>query len=61
MLYGMLEALKGGEVVDVRPHYQRAALTVVPLRVARGIQNKVLEALAMRKAVVSDLRTSQEN
>ena len=42
-----------GEVDDVRPHYQRAALTVVPLRIARGIQNKVLEALAMRKAVVS--------
>lgn len=42
-----------GQVDDVRPHYQQATLTVVPLRVARGIQNKVLEALAMRKAVVS--------
>ncbi len=41
-----------GEVADVREHYERAALTVAPLRVARGIQNKVLEALAMEKAVV---------
>jgi sugar transferase (PEP-CTERM/EpsH1 system associated) len=41
-----------GEVDDVRAHYARAALTVAPLRVARGVQNKVLEALAMGKAVI---------
>ena len=42
-----------GEVPDVRPHLSQAAVVVVPLRVARGIQNKVLEALAMGKAVIA--------
>ncbi|OHB67889.1 MAG: hypothetical protein A2V70_06085 [Planctomycetes bacterium RBG_13_63_9] len=42
-----------GEVPDVRPYLADAALAVIPLRVARGIQNKVLEALAMGKAVVA--------
>lgn len=42
-----------GEVPDVRPHLAASAVAVVPLRVARGIQNKVLEALAMAKAVVA--------
>ncbi|MGI6656370.1 MAG: TIGR03087 family PEP-CTERM/XrtA system glycosyltransferase [Desulfobulbus sp.] len=41
-----------GTVEDVRPFYRRAALVVVPLRVARGIQNKVLEAMAMAKPTV---------
>jgi sugar transferase (PEP-CTERM/EpsH1 system associated) len=42
-----------GEVPDVRPYVADAALSIVPLRVARGIQNKVLEAAAMGKAVVA--------
>jgi sugar transferase (PEP-CTERM/EpsH1 system associated) len=42
-----------GQVPDVRPYLARAAVTVVPLRIARGIQNKVLEALAMGRAVVA--------
>ena len=42
-----------GEVPDVRPYLAGAALSVVPLRVARGIQNKVLEAAAMGKAIVA--------
>jgi sugar transferase (PEP-CTERM/EpsH1 system associated) len=41
-----------GQVPDVRPHVARAAVVVVPLRIARGVQNKVLEALAMSKATV---------
>jgi polysaccharide biosynthesis protein PslH len=41
------------DVPDVRPYLAKAAVVVVPLRVARGIQNKVLEALAMGKAVVA--------
>jgi sugar transferase (PEP-CTERM/EpsH1 system associated) len=41
-----------GTVPDVRPYVAHAALSVAPLRVARGIQNKVLEAMAMAKAVV---------
>ena len=42
-----------GQVPDVRPYLGRAAVAVVPLRIARGVQNKVLEALAMGKATVA--------
>lgn len=35
-----------GAVPDVRPYLWSAALAAVPLRTARGVQNKVLEALA---------------
>ena len=41
-----------GSVADVRPHLRRAALSVAPLRIARGTQNKVLESLAMGVPVV---------
>jgi sugar transferase (PEP-CTERM/EpsH1 system associated) len=41
-----------GTVPDVRPYVAHAALSVAPLRVARGIQNKVLEAMSMARAVV---------
>lgn len=41
-----------GSVPDVRPYVQRAALTVAPLRIARGTQNKILEAMAMGVPVV---------
>ncbi|MBP6898887.1 MAG: TIGR03087 family PEP-CTERM/XrtA system glycosyltransferase [Burkholderiaceae bacterium] len=41
-----------GTVPDVRPYLQHAAAVVAPLRLARGVQNKVLEAMAMGKAVV---------
>jgi polysaccharide biosynthesis protein PslH len=42
-----------GRVEDVRPYFEDAAVAVVPLRVARGLQNKVLEAMAMRVPVVA--------
>jgi sugar transferase (PEP-CTERM/EpsH1 system associated) len=42
-----------GTVPDVRPYLSQAAVVVVPLHIARGVQNKVLEALAMAKAVVA--------
>lgn len=42
-----------GQVPDVRPYVQQATVVVVPLRLARGIQNKVLEAMAMGKATVA--------
>ncbi len=42
-----------GSVPDVRPHVRRAALTVAPLTIARGTQNKVLEAMAMGVPVVA--------
>jgi sugar transferase (PEP-CTERM/EpsH1 system associated) len=41
-----------GTVPDVREHVRRAALTVAPLRIARGTQNKVLESMAMGVPVV---------
>jgi sugar transferase (PEP-CTERM/EpsH1 system associated) len=42
-----------GTVPDVRPYLAEATAAVVPLRIARGIQNKVLEAMAMGRAVVA--------
>ncbi|MBZ2206107.1 TIGR03087 family PEP-CTERM/XrtA system glycosyltransferase [Massilia soli] len=41
-----------GTVPDVRPYIAHAEVAVAPLRVARGIQNKVLEAMAMARPVV---------
>ncbi|MFP5391740.1 MAG: TIGR03087 family PEP-CTERM/XrtA system glycosyltransferase [Gammaproteobacteria bacterium] len=41
-----------GTVPDVRPYIAHADVAVAPLRVARGIQNKVLEAMAMGRPVV---------
>jgi glycosyltransferase involved in cell wall biosynthesis len=48
-----------GTVPDVRPYLQHAAVVVAPLRIARGIQNKILEAMAMRKAVVATAECAQ--
>ena len=42
-----------GSVPDVRPWLQRAALMVAPLNIARGTQNKILEAMAMGVPVVT--------
>ncbi len=42
-----------GQVPDVRPWLRQAAISVNPLRIARGVQNKVLEALAMARAVIA--------
>jgi sugar transferase (PEP-CTERM/EpsH1 system associated) len=41
-----------GRVADVRPYLGHAAAVVAPLQIARGIQNKVLEAMAMGAVVV---------
>ncbi len=41
-----------GRVPDVRPYVADALAAVAPLRIARGIQNKVLEAMAMAKPVI---------
>ena len=42
-----------GLVPDVRPYLSHARVVVAPLRIARGIQNKVLEAMAMARPVVA--------
>lgn len=41
-----------GFVEDVRPYLHSATACVVPLRIARGVQNKLLEAMACGKAVI---------
>lgn len=41
-----------GEVPDVRPFLAGADVVVAPLTIARGVQNKVLEAMAMARPVV---------
>jgi polysaccharide biosynthesis protein PslH len=42
-----------GSVPDVRPFVRRSAVNVAPLRIARGTQNKILEAMAMGVPVVT--------
>jgi sugar transferase (PEP-CTERM/EpsH1 system associated) len=42
-----------GYVPDTREYLNRAVIVVVPLRIARGIQNKILEAMAMGIPVVA--------
>jgi len=42
-----------GRVADVRPHIAQAHVAIAPLQIARGIQNKVLEAMAMARPVVA--------
>jgi sugar transferase (PEP-CTERM/EpsH1 system associated) len=42
-----------GRVADVRPYLAHAACVVAPLHIARGLQNKVLEAMAMARPVVA--------
>jgi sugar transferase (PEP-CTERM/EpsH1 system associated) len=41
-----------GSVPDVRPYLAQARVGVAPLRIARGIQNKILESMAMGLPVV---------
>lgn len=42
-----------GTVPDVRPHVERSALFVVPLRIGGGTRLKIFEAMAMERPVVS--------
>jgi len=42
-----------GEVSDVRSYLVRADVSVAPIRIARGVQNKVLEAMALGVPVVA--------
>ena len=52
-----LERLPGvtvtGRVPDIRPYLAHASVAVAPLRIGRGVQNKVLEAMAMAVPVVA--------
>lgn len=42
-----------GNVPDIRPYMQRATVCIVPLRNGGGVRSKIIEAWAMKKAVVS--------
>lgn len=48
-----------GEVADVRGWLAAASVAVAPLRLARGVQNKVLEAMAMARPVVASAAAAQ--
>ena len=48
-----------GEVPDTRPWLAAAAVCVAPLRLARGVQNKVLEAMAMARPVVASAAAAE--
>jgi len=48
-----------GRVPDIRPYLDQAHLFVAPLRLATGIQNKILEALAMALPVLAMPRPVQ--
>ncbi|MBF0147557.1 MAG: TIGR03087 family PEP-CTERM/XrtA system glycosyltransferase [Magnetococcales bacterium] len=42
-----------GAVPDIRPYLAHARVAVAPLLIARGVQNKVLEAMAMARPVIA--------
>ena len=41
-----------GRVPDVRPYLKHAFAVLAPMRIARGVQNKVLEGMAMARPVL---------
>ncbi|MDD5034955.1 MAG: TIGR03087 family PEP-CTERM/XrtA system glycosyltransferase [Methylococcaceae bacterium] len=48
-----------GAVKEIRPYLAHARLAVAPLRIARGIQSKVLEAMAMGKSVIASSKAME--
>jgi glycosyltransferase involved in cell wall biosynthesis len=48
-----------GEVPDVRPYLESAAVVLAPLRIGGGMRMKVLEALALGRAVVTTPRGAE--
>ena len=48
-----------GRVPETPPFFDRASVAIAPLRLARGVQNKVLEALSMALPVVATPQASQ--
>ena len=53
VLAGHPEVVVTGRVEDVRPYIASAGVYVVPMRIGGGTRLKVLEAMAMGKAIVS--------
>ncbi|QTD56446.1 TIGR03087 family PEP-CTERM/XrtA system glycosyltransferase [Parasphingorhabdus cellanae] len=58
-LDGLNGTMVTGSVDDIRSWIKAADVVVAPLRIARGIQNKVLEAMAMGKPVVASVAAAQ--
>lgn len=58
-LAGLPGVLVTGEVPDTRPWLAAAGAVVAPLAVARGVQNKLLEAMAMARPVVASPSAAQ--
>jgi len=58
-LCGQSGVVVTGAVDDVRPWLAAADLVVAPLRIARGIQNKVLEAMAMARPVLASAQAAE--
>lgn len=52
------DVLVTGYVSDIRKYYWESDICVMPLRIARGIQNKVLEAMSTGNAVVATSNAS---
>jgi glycosyltransferase involved in cell wall biosynthesis len=48
-----------GFVDDIRTWYARADVCVLPMRLGRGVQNKVLEAMAMQRPVVTTTKAAE--
>ncbi len=48
-----------GRVAETPPYFDRAAVAIAPLHMARGVQNKVLEAMSMGLPVVSTENAAQ--
>jgi len=47
-----------GAVTDIRPYLRGASIAVAPMRVARGVQNKILEAMAMGLPVAASSKAA---
>lgn len=58
-LNGKFNIVVTGRVEDVRPFIAETRATIAPLQIARGIQNKVLEALAMGKIIVLSSKAAE--
>ncbi len=58
-LYGTNGVIVTGGVPDIREWLKAADMVVAPLRIARGIQNKVLEAMAMGKLVIASTAAAE--
>jgi len=52
-LHGQNNTQVTGRVSDVRPYLQYAHVSVAPMRIARGLQNKILEAMSMGLPVLA--------